>query len=90
MITPSRPGVAPLYARSGLLHLTFLARAQLLNGDLPQAVERMRAGLGLLPLVQSPRGRNYLRVLRPALARRARSSLVREFLPEFDEALSRL
>jgi hypothetical protein len=81
MITPSRPGVAPLYARSGLLHL---------NGDLPQAVERMRAGLGLLPLVQSPRGRNYLRVLRPALARRARSSLVREFLPEFDEALSRL
>ncbi|NJC73030.1 hypothetical protein HC031_25420 [Planosporangium thailandense] len=78
----------PLYARSGLLHSTFLARAHLLCGDLGEAVATMRAGLGLLPLVQSPRGRHYLRTLRPALARRSRSSIVRKFLPEFDAALS--
>jgi hypothetical protein len=90
MITPSAPGMAPPYARSGLLHLSFLARAHLLRGDLPQAVTAIRTGLGLLPLVQSPRGRSYVRQLRPMLARRARSGVVGEFLPEFDTALSRL
>lgn len=81
-------GSRPAYARSGLLHATFLARAHLLRGDLPEAVGAMRTGIGLLSLVQSPRGRNYLRGFRPALARRTRSSIVREFLPEFDAALS--
>jgi hypothetical protein len=90
MTTPSRPGDGPPYARSGLLHLTFLARAHLLRGDLPEAVAAMRTGVALLPLVQSPRGRSYLRRLRPVLARRARSSVIAEFLPEFDAALSRL
>lgn len=90
MITSPRPDEGPPYARSGLLHLTFLARAHLLRGELAEAVEIMRKGLRLLPLVQSPRGRSYLRKLRPALGRRARASVVAEFLPEFDAALSRL
>ncbi len=90
MITPAGPGLGPPYARSGLLHLTFLARAHLLRGDLPEAVTVMRTGLELLPLVQSPRSRSYLRGLRPALGRRARARVVAEFLPEFDAALSRL
>jgi hypothetical protein len=78
----------PAYARSGLLHATFLAQAHLRHGDLAEAVATMRTCVGLLPVVQSPRGRNYLRQLRPALARRSRSAIVGEFLPEFDEALS--
>jgi len=45
-------------------------------------------GLGLLAQVQSPRGRNYRQALRPVIARRARSPVVREFLDEFDEASS--
>ncbi len=80
--------VGPAYPRSALLHNTFLARAHLLRGDVAQGVETIRTGLGLLTHVQSPRGRNYLRLLRPALARRSRSAAVREFLPEFDRALS--
>ncbi|GIG87358.1 hypothetical protein [Plantactinospora endophytica] len=77
------------YPRSALLHTTFLARAYLLNRDLPAAVDAMRTAVGLLARVQSPRGRTYLRSLRPALARRTRSRLVAEFLPQLDEALSR-
>ncbi|MEV6924546.1 hypothetical protein AB0M46_08550 [Dactylosporangium sp. NPDC051485] len=87
MTAPSDAG-HPTYARSALLHTTFLARAQLINGDLPEAVDALRTGIGLLPVVQSPRGRNYLRQLRPALARRSRSPIAAEFLPQFDEALS--
>ncbi|MGC4773593.1 hypothetical protein ACLQ25_32095 [Micromonospora sp. DT44] len=87
MIAPGE-GAAPAYARSGLLHSTFLARAQLQHGDVGEAIATMRAGIGLLPLVQSPRGRHYLRGLRPALARRSRSPVVREFIPEFDAAVS--
>ena len=79
---------APAYPRSALLHITFLARACLLRGDLEEAVTSMRTGLGLLAQVQSPRARSYLLGLRPALARRSRSMLVREFLDEFDEASS--
>jgi hypothetical protein len=90
MITPGPSGEGPRYARSGLLHLTFLARAHLLRGELSEAVAILRTGLGLLPLVQSPRVRSYLRRLRPLLARRARSPIVSEFLPEFDAALSRM
>jgi hypothetical protein len=78
----------PAYARSGLLHTTFLARACLLKGDLDEAVAALRTGIGLLPQVQSPRGRNYLRGLRPFLARRARSATVGDLLPELDAALS--
>lgn len=77
------------YPRSALLHTTFLARAHLLHGDLREAVDAMRTAVGLLSQVQSPRGRTYLRSLRPALARRARSGVVAEFLPQLDEALSR-
>jgi len=80
---------AAAYPRSALLHTTFLARAHLLHGDLREAVDAMRTAVGLLSQVQSPRGRTYLRSLRPALARRARSNVVVEFLPQLDEALSR-
>jgi hypothetical protein len=76
------------YPRSALLHTTFLARACFLRGDLDEAVTAMRTGLDLLAQVQSPRARGYLRGLRPAMARRSRSLLVREFLDEFDEASS--
>lgn len=76
------------YARSALLHTTFLARARLLRGDLDEAVAAMRTGLGLLGQVQSPRARSYLRGLRSDMARRSRSEVVREFLDEFDGASS--
>jgi len=88
MAAPSPAGGAPPYPRSALLHATFLGRACLLRGDLDRAVTAMRTGLGLLAHVQSPRARGYLSGLRPAMARRSRSSLMREFLDEFDEASS--
>ena len=88
MAAATPAGGAPAYPRSALLHATFLARACLLRGDLDQAVTAMRTGLGLLAQVQSPRARSYLRALRPHLARRSRSLLVRVFLDEFDEASS--
>jgi hypothetical protein len=81
-------GSAPAYPRSALLHVTFLARAHLLKGDLDQAVAATRIGLGLRGQVQSPRGRGYLSSLRSAMARRTRSPLVRDLLDEFDEASS--
>ncbi|MFD0583085.1 hypothetical protein [Dactylosporangium darangshiense] len=87
-MTSPLEAAGPAYARSGLLHTTFLAQAHLRRGDLSEAVGALRIGIGLLPLVQSPRGRNYLRQLRPALARRSRSPVVAEFLPQFDGALS--
>jgi hypothetical protein len=87
MVTPY-PGSGPPYARSGLVHSTFLAHAHLLRGDLPAAVAVLRTTLDLVPTVQSPRARHYLRRLRPALARRARSPVIGDFLPEFDAALS--
>jgi hypothetical protein len=76
------------YPRSALLHSTFLAKAQLMRGDLEQAAHATRYALGHLGEVQSPRGRAYLRALRPALARRSRSGLIAELLPDFDKALS--
>ena len=85
---PGEPG--PVYPRSALLHATFLARACLMRGDLEEAVSAMRTGLSLMGQVQSPRARSYLRALRPALGRRSRSPLVRDFLDEFDEASSRV
>jgi hypothetical protein len=75
------------YARSGLLHSTFLARALLQRGRTGEAIETIRTSFPLLPTVQSPRGRGYLRILRPALGRHSRSAKVRAFLPEFDVAL---
>ena len=83
---PSRSG--PAYPRSALFHATYLVQACLLRGDLDQAAEAMRAGLALLPLVRSPRARGHVAGLRPALARRSRSPLVRDLLEEFDEASS--
>lgn len=77
------------YPRSALLHMTFLAHAHLLHGDLPETVSAARSAAGLLTTVQSPRARSYLRSLRDSLARRGRSRLVVELLPELDEALSR-
>jgi hypothetical protein len=88
LAAPGIGGSGPAYPRSALLHTTFLARACLLHGDLEQAVTAMRTGLGLLTQVQSPRGRSYLQGLRPAIARRSRSPVVRAFLDEFDEASS--
>lgn len=82
------PSGSPVYARSGLLHCIFLARAQLLFSDAEDAIASIRAGLGVLPLVQSPRCRHNLRGLRPLLARRSRSTIIRDFLPEFDAAIS--
>jgi hypothetical protein len=87
--TSPAPGqFGAVYPRSALLHTTFLARAWLMRGDLESAVAVMRTGLGLLPQVQSPRARSYLFALRPTLARRSRSEVVRDFLGEFDEASS--
>ena len=87
--TSPAPGqLGAVYPRSALLHTTFLARAWLMRGDLESAVAVMRTGLGLVPQVQSPRARSYLFALRPALARRSRSEVVRHFLDEFDEASS--
>ena len=80
-------GAQPQYARSALLHSAFLAKAHLMRGDLEQGVEATRYALGRLDEVQSPRGRTYLRALRPVLARRARSRVVADLLPEFDRAL---
>lgn len=85
---PGPAGGAPTYPRSALLHTTFLARACLLRGDLEEAVGAMRAGLGLMAYVQSPRGRAYMRSLRTAMSRRSRSPVVRELLDEFDQASS--
>lgn len=77
------------YQRSALLHGTFLARAHLMRGDLEPGAAAIRYALGRLDEVQSPRGRAFLRGLRPALARRSRSAPVAELLPEFDRALPR-
>jgi hypothetical protein len=77
----------PAYARSGLLHSTFLAQALVQRGRTSEAIEVIRASLPLLPTVQSPRGRSFLKILRPALGRHSRSAEVRAFLPEFDAAL---
>src|SRR5438270_135012 len=85
----SGPGARPDYPRSALLHGVFLARAQLLSGDLDAAVEATRAALARLTEVQSMRGITYLKALRPELARHERATIVSEFLPEFDMALSR-
>lgn len=77
------------YLRSALLHSTFLAKAHFMQGNLEQGVQATRYALDRLDEVQSPRGRMYLRNLRPALARIARSRLVAELLPDFDRALLR-
>ena len=77
----------PSLARSGLLHSTFLAQALLQRGRTGDAIDTIRASLPLLPTVQSPRGRGYLKTLRPLLGRHSRSAKVRAFLPEFDAAL---
>ncbi|GIE99471.1 hypothetical protein [Paractinoplanes rishiriensis] len=77
----------PAYARSGLLHSTFLAQALMQRGRTSEAIGVIRDGLPLLPTVQSPRSRSYLRVLRPVLGRHSRSAEVKAFLPEFDAAL---
>jgi hypothetical protein len=90
LAAPSLADGGPAYPRSALLHTTFLARAHLFGGDLEKAITATRTGLGLLTQVQSPRGRGYLQELRSAMARRSRSTLVRDFLDEFDEASSRV
>jgi len=86
-MTAVRDSSGPAYARSGLLHSTFLAQALLQRGRTTEAVATIRTTLPLLPTVQSPRGRSYLRTLRPALGRHARLAAVKAFLPEFDAAL---
>jgi hypothetical protein len=77
------------YPRSALLHSTFLAKAHLMRGDLEQGVEATRYALRRLDEVQSPRARAHLRALRPALARRARSRVMADLLPDFDRVLPR-
>ncbi|GIJ50785.1 hypothetical protein Val02_76710 [Virgisporangium aliadipatigenens] len=78
-----------IYPRSALLHTSFLGRALLLSDAPAQAVDSLRVGLGLLDGVRSPRSRGHLRALRPMLVERARSSsVIGDFLPEFDRALS--
>jgi len=81
-------GQWPAYPRSALLHSTFLAEAYLRRGDTERAVAASRAAVSRLGEVQSPRGRGYLRNLRPAYARRSRNPVVAEFLPELDRALA--
>jgi hypothetical protein len=89
LLREPRIGNSSTFQRSALLHGTFLARAHLLRGDVTAAVPVIREGLSLLEQVQSPRGRSCLRSLRPALARRARSQVGREILPDFDKVLFR-
>ena len=84
----SRIGARPSYPRSALVHSAYLAKAHLMRGDLEQMITAMRWAIARLGEVQSPRGRTYLRQLRPALLRRKRSQVVADFLPELDEALS--
>ncbi|WP_433496781.1 hypothetical protein ACQP1K_17500 [Sphaerimonospora sp. CA-214678] len=84
----SKVGARPDYPRSALLHGAFLTKAYLLNGEMEPAVTAARATLTRLSEVQSIRGITYLRQLRPAFARRSRSPVVSEFLPEFDKALA--
>lgn len=85
----SEVGARPDYPRAALLHGAFLTKAHLLNSDLDAAVHAAKASLARLPEVQSIRGITYLKRLRPVFARRKRSEVVSNFLPEFDEALSR-
>nr|WP_221382501.1 hypothetical protein [Actinoplanes polyasparticus] len=86
-MTADQDANGPAYARSGLLHGTFLAQALLQRGRTGEAIDTIRASLPLLSTVQSPRGRSYVRTLRPTLGRHSRSAKVRAFLPEFDAAL---
>lgn len=80
----------PEYQRSALLHGCHLARAQLMLRELDGAIETIRIALARLPEVQSGLCTSMLRDVRRDLARRARSTAVAEFLPEFDEALQTL
>lgn len=90
LLTPiSEVGARPDYPRSALLHGSFLTKAHLMYGDLDAAVQAARAALTRLSEVQSLRGIAYLRGLRPAFARRGRSEIVSDFLPELDTALPR-
>ncbi len=81
-------GTPTRYPRSFLLHGCYLAQAQLRLDDLPAAVDTTRRVLTLLPDVQSARCLSQLRQVRTALARRQRSMVVAEFMPELDQALS--
>ncbi|MDF5759027.1 hypothetical protein [Spongiactinospora sp. TRM90649] len=83
----SQAGARPEYPRSAMLHGVFLTKAYLLRGEVEPAIGAARATLSRLSEVQSIRGITYLRRLRPAFARRSRSPVVSEFLPEFDKAL---
>lgn len=86
----SAVGARPAYPRSAMLHGAFLTKAYLLSGELEAAVAAAQATLSRLSEVQSIRGITYLRRLRPAFARRSRSPVVAQFLPEFDKALSQV
>ncbi len=91
LLTPiSEVGARPDYPRSALLHGSFLTKAHLMYGDLDAAVYTARATLTRLREVQSIRGIACLRGLRPAFARRKRSEVVSDFLPELDSALPRV
>jgi hypothetical protein len=84
----SQADARPEYPRSALLHTCFLTEAHLLRNENEAAVDTARAALARLPVVQSIRGRSYLRRLGLAFASRKRAKAVAPFLPEFDEALS--
>jgi len=86
-MTAADDATGPAFARSGMLHSTFLAQALMQRGRTSEAIGVIRGSLPLLPTVQSPRGRSYLRTLRPILGRHSRSAEVRAFLPELDAAL---
>lgn len=86
-MTATDDSTGPAFARSGLLHSTFLAQALVQRGRTSEAIGVIRGSLPLIATVQSPRGRSYLKILRPILGRHSRSAEVRAFLPEFDAAL---
>lgn len=86
----SEVGQRPDYPRSAMLHGTFLTKAHLLLGDLDSAVHSARSALARTTEVQSIRAITELRSVRPAFARRQRSQVVSDFLPEFDAALPRI
>ncbi|MGP4104005.1 hypothetical protein [Nonomuraea sp. KM90] len=89
LLTPiSAEGARPHFPRSALLHGAVLARACLLLEEVELAVDAGRAALTRLDQVQSLRGWNQLRQLRPLYHRYRTVRAVADFLRDFDRALS--
>ncbi|WP_433194504.1 hypothetical protein ACQP1G_38005 [Nocardia sp. CA-107356] len=75
------------YQRSAVLHGCQLTHVHLMLRDYDGAVAAARGAAALLPSVQSGRCVAKLRTLHKAFARRRRSAVVAEFLPDLEETL---